>query len=158
MFVSLLLLVNQSDDSEGDEEDTEDGDDINSDDLVACSSSLSDLCFSSLNGACLASCSPSTSTQSSRSKNLNFHSQEPQNTSHLESLKEFPTIQVENPLVRETPHPLQLSVTCFEGAQSPSPAYLDSQSRLASASPRDVPSGWKTCRWPILPPITPQKG
>ncbi|XP_058273359.1 uncharacterized protein LOC131370189 isoform X3 [Hemibagrus wyckioides] len=150
--------VNQSDDSEGDEEDTEDGDDINSDNLEACSSSLSDHCFSSLDGACLASCSPSTSTQSSLSKNLNFHSQEPQNTSHIESLKESPTIQVEDPLVKETPHPLQLSVTYVKGAPSASPAYLDSQSRLASASPRDVPFGWKTCRWPILPPITTQKG
>ncbi|KAK3544766.1 hypothetical protein QTP86_026774 [Hemibagrus guttatus] len=150
--------VNQSDDSEGDKGDTDDGDDINSDYLEACSSSLSDLCFSSLDGAVLASCSPSTSTQSSLSKNLNFHSQEPQNTSHLESLKESPIIQVEDPLVRETPHPLQLSDTGVEGAPSTSPAYLDSQSRLASASPRDVPSDWKTCRWPILPPITPQKG
>ncbi|KAK3517904.1 hypothetical protein QTP70_027309, partial [Hemibagrus guttatus] len=150
--------VNQSDDSEGDKGDTDDGDDINSDYLEACSSSLSDLCFSSLDGAVLASCSPSTSTQSSLSKNLNFHSQEPQNTSHLESLKESPIIQVEDPLVRGTPHPLQLSDTGVEGAPSTSPAYLDSQSRLASASPRDVPSDWKTCRWPILPPITPQKG
>ncbi|XP_026779380.3 uncharacterized protein LOC113532275 [Pangasianodon hypophthalmus] len=151
--------VNQSDDSDGDEGDTEDA--INRDDLEACSSSLSDLCFSSLDGAFLASCSPPTSTQSSLSKNLSFHSQEPQNTKLTrlpETLKENPIIQVKDPIVRETPHPNQLTDMSDDGAPSPCPAYPDSQSRMASASPLDVRCDWKTCRWPILPPITPQRG
>lgn len=158
MLVSLLLLVYQTDDSDGEDGDAEDGDDINNDDLEACSSSLSDLCFSSLDGAVLASCSPPTSSQSSFSKNLSSLSQEPRNTSHQETLKETPIIQVEDPLVRETPHPNQLTHTSVNGAPSPCSAYPDSQSRLASASQLDVRSDWTTCRWPILPPITPQRG
>ncbi|XP_017349186.1 uncharacterized protein LOC108279443 isoform X3 [Ictalurus punctatus] len=150
--------VNQTDDSDGEDGDAEDGDDINNDDLEACSSSLSDLCFSSLDGAVLASCSPPTSSQSSFSKNLSSLSQEPRNTSHRETLKETPIIQVEDPLVRETPHPNQLTHTSVNGAPSPCSAYPDSQSRLASASQLDVRSDWTTCRWPILPPITPQRG
>ncbi|MCJ8742984.1 hypothetical protein PDJAM_G00088510 [Pangasius djambal] len=148
--------VNQSDDSDGDEEDTEDDDAINRDDLEACSSSLSDLCFSSLDGAFLASCSPPTSTQSSLSKNLSFHSQDPQNTRPPETLKENPIIQVKDPIVRETSHPNQLTDMGDDGAPSPCPAYPDS--RMASASPLEVRSDWKTCRWPILPPITSQRG
>ncbi|KAF4079874.1 hypothetical protein AMELA_G00183320 [Ameiurus melas] len=156
--LSNVPSANQTDDSDGEDGDAEDGDDINNDDLEACSSSLSDLCFSSLDGAVLASCSPPTSSLSSLSKNLSSLSQEPQNTSHPETLKETPIIQVEGPLVRETPHPNQLTHTGVNGAPSPCPEYLDSRSRLASASQLDVRSDWKTCRWPILPPITPQRG
>lgn len=156
--VSLLLLVNQSDDLDGDEGDTEDGDDTNSDDLEACSSSLSALHFSSLDVAFLASCTPPISTQSSVSKHPSFHIQELQNTSHPDTLKENLIIQVEEPLVRETPHHNQLTDMGVDGVPSPCPAYSDSQSRVASASPLDVCSDWKTCRWPILPPITPQRG
>lgn len=156
--VSLLLLVDQSDDYDGEDGDGEDGDEINSDDLEAFSSSLSDLRFSSLDGAVLASCSPPTSTQSSLHKNLSSLSQEPQDASYPETIKETPTIQVEDPLVRVTPHHNPLTDMGVHGAPTPCPAYLDSQSRLTSASPLDVHSDWKTCRWPILPPIMPQRG
>lgn len=153
----LLLLVNQSD-SDADEEHTKDDDDINSDDLdlEACSSSLSDLRFSTLDRAALGSCSPPRSTQSSLSKNLSFHSQKPQNTNLPETLKEIPIIHNEEPLVRETPHPNQLTDRGVVGAPSPCPAYPDSILSQASASPLDVRSDWKT--WSILPPITPQRG
>lgn len=151
IFVSLLLLVNQSVDSDVDERDTGDGDDVNSDDLEACSSSLSDLCFSSLDIEVLASCSPPTSSQSTLSRNPSFRSQELRKASLPETLKE-------NPVIHETPHPKQLPDWDVEGAPSTCPAYPDSQSSLASASPLDVRSDWKTSRWPILPPITPQRG
>ncbi|XP_047660336.1 uncharacterized protein LOC113651595 isoform X2 [Tachysurus fulvidraco] len=156
--LSSAPTVKQSDDSEGDEEDTEHGDDINSDFLEACSSSLSDLCFSSLDGVTMASCSPQNNTQSSILNNLTSHSQEPQSSSHLESLKESPIIQVEDPLIKESPQPIQLTDMGDREGSRLYPAYLDSQSRQASASPLDVHSDWKTCRWPILPPITPQRG
>ncbi|KAF5890796.1 proline-rich protein 36-like isoform X4, partial [Clarias magur] len=147
--------VNQSDDSNGDDGDTEDGDNINHDDLEACFLSLSDLRFSSLDGAVLASCSTSTSTQSSLSKNLRSRDQEPQNTNHPKALKKTPSIPFKAHAEEETPHPNQLTDLGVGEAPSLRPAYLDSQSRPASASPLDV---WKTCRWPLLPPITPQRG
>lgn len=106
----------------------------------------------------MASCTPLTSTQSSLCKNLSSLSQEPQNANHPETEKESPTIQVEDPLMTETPHSNPLTDMGVHGAPSPCPADLGSQSGLTSASPLDARSDWKTCRWPILPPITPQRG
>ncbi|KAI5618009.1 hypothetical protein C0J50_22598 [Silurus asotus] len=149
--ISNSPSVKQIDDSD---EEYVDGEDLNSEDLTACSSPLSDLCFSSLDGAVFASCSPPTSTLSkSLRRSL---SQELQYTKNLSNLKETPINQVEDPVVKRTPNPNQS--TDVDGAPSPCPANLESQSILASASPLDVLSEWKTCRWPILPPITPRRG
>ncbi|KAI5093927.1 hypothetical protein C0J45_15651 [Silurus meridionalis] len=149
--ISNSPSVNQIDDSD---EEYVGGEDLNSEDLSACASSLSDLCFSSLDGAVFASCSPPTSTLSkSLQRSL---SQELPYTKHLSNLKETPIIQIEDPVVKRTPNPNQ--PTDVDGASSPCTANLESQSILASASPLDVLSEWKTCRWPILPPITPRRG
>ncbi|XP_046730170.1 uncharacterized protein LOC124401773 isoform X1 [Silurus meridionalis] len=149
--ISNSPSVNQIDDSD---EEYMGGEDLNSEDLSACASSLSDLCFSSLDGAVFASCSPPTSTLSkSLQRSL---SQELPYTKHLSNLKETPIIQIEDPVVKRTPNPNQ--PTDVDGASSPCTANLESQSILASASPLDVLSEWKTCCWPILPPITPRRG
>lgn len=151
-FVSLLLLVKQSDASDGDEGNTDDGDDCNSDDLEVCSSSLSTLRLSSLDVGFLASCSPPTSSHSS------LCNQEPQHTSLPGTFKENPIVQVEEALVKETPYHSQLTDMSVDGVPSPCPASLESQSRLESASPLKAHSDWRTIRWPVLPPITPQSG
>ncbi|TST22557.1 hypothetical protein Baya_12688 [Bagarius yarrelli] len=153
--ISNAPSVNPGDDFDGDQGNTEDDNNINYDDLEACLSSLSDLCFSSFDRAVFASCSPANSTQSSFSKNLNFHSQKPQNTSHQET--ESLIIEVEEPLKDKTPHTSQITKISAEGGPSPCPTNRNSQSSLASTSLLDFRSDLKTRRWPILPPITPQR-
>lgn len=162
MFVSLLFLEIQSDDSddndddEDDEEHTKDGEGIKSGDLEASSSSLSDLRFSSPDVTdVLASCSAPASSHSSHSKTLSFYSQEPQKTNLPKTLKENPVILLKEPSVKETPHPYQPTDLGLDEAPSLCPAY---QTRLTSTSPLDLRSDWKNSRWSILPPITPQRG
>ncbi|XP_066525540.1 uncharacterized protein [Hoplias malabaricus] len=153
--LSNALSANLRDDNYSDVGDK--GDD-GSEDMEACSSSLSELRFSSLSGSVLASCTPQISPEHFLSKPLASHSPENSPSCLPENVKSPTIVHEQTSPPRQTPAFHQNADALIDSTSLPCHKTPQSQTGIAPASPVEAHSDWKTFHWPVLPPITPQKG